>query len=117
MMNQMISQNDITASLLDEGWSEYQFRFRGRPRPHSARMSSRAPTSASEGLEQDLSLVVREIGADQARVQAVEALAEPVEVRVLGDEEQRGRARLHLLANAFDVLLGDAGAVHRLDGR
>src|SRR4051794_2705839 len=109
MMNQMISQNDITASLLDEGCPGASLRSARVLSPHSARM--RSPRSASEGVDEDLALLVGEVGADELPVHPVEALAEPVEVRVLGDEEERGRPGRDLLAEPLHVLLGEARAV------
>src|SRR3954447_11155233 len=55
--------------------------------------------SAAEGLHQDLALLVGEVRADELRVHPVQPLAEPVEVRVLRDDEQRGGPRGDLLAD------------------
>src|SRR3954453_3816789 len=64
-----------------------------RTSPSGSRRSSAAGSATAEGLQQGVALGLREVGADQLAVSAVEPLTEAVEVGVLGDHEERGRAR------------------------
>src|SRR4051812_13364873 len=81
-----------------------------RSRANASR--SRATLSVTaEGLQEGLALGLGQVGGDQLAVVAVEPLPEPVDVGVVGDQEQRGGAGCDLGADPLQVLLGDSGPV------
>src|SRR5919112_4746952 len=62
------------------------------PASRPSRSLRAGASGTAEGLQERGALGLGQVGADQRRVPPVEALAQPVHLRVLRHHEQRGRA-------------------------